>query len=659
MVAADHLRMVCNLHPHQGDRMRLQQLQQDFSSIARTCILELEDDMEEARSYLQVLENALTQWSSLCGGDCLDIAVEMHDVEFLSLPPVVNLIGDIFHRNFVYSLYSRPDDEATYSFEELDNFYRFSWAFAKTPWLRPYRAALFQLAGLLCRRSLRETPHQGQGRSPSRAVGPYAVLWHHYLLNVFCECVLILLVQCTSAMYYTPGSNLLWSEMVMITWFLGKIVEEFREVHRVGVLSYATDFWNCIDMLLLTVLCGACASRCSEHYMSHPVIVNDVHVYKVMMAFATLFLWTRTLPVLMLNESLGPVVTTVLAMLKTLSRFAAILGVVFCGFIFAMHPLLSPSDDPVLQDYQSLHGTIQKIFLATYGNFEVDFGLGPYARLGELFICAFEVFTGLLLMNLLIALLSADVIGSDVARQEFHFTRAKSVLELRRKVQHGELPTPLNLLTLLFPDKYETCHLAFLVTLPPLAWALLLLLAVLPVFTAPTLIIAPHGPVRLLGFWLANVAQCFLKLMAGFCHVRRRRSGGPKFQRGDIVISRLGPPSLRLLGVFGQAVKARVTRVDTNPWLHFLALDTYDIEMVGENGFLPPPAEFRDCPDFTSEATCIETGLLSSYLQSADAHGEQQQQQLDEVRERCEHFQASVADLFSRVRSRALDQVFR
>jgi hypothetical protein len=505
--------------------------------------------------------------------DVLEIAVLMHDRDLISVPRMTNFLCRKFHCNIQFGRYSRPEVEAAYSLEGFDNFFRFNpfkclfWLSCdfqeQHPEVGLYVGALFHLAVTGGKRSLRTVP-PGQGVSPSEAIGPFAAPMHHFWWDLLVA-LTILAVQ-VYALLTMEEDKLGAAEVIVLAWGTGKLVAEVMEIRVQSWVQYLSDAWNVIDLVVITLTAVVI-------YFRSDGLEENFSGAKKAMCVINILTWTNLLPFLMMQKDLGPLVLVIVYMTKTLLQFALLIAVFFAGFAIPFYALLR--DDPDAP--HEFVDVAKLLFSAMFGDFYLDFGDGQYAEFLAMMMVFYELTMGLLLLNMLIALLSVDLAEVQESKvKEYNFSYCCKVLEYKRRVERNFIPAPLNLLLLVHPDSAEIAHTAFLLSFVPSTVALYTVLAIAPLVTLP-IVFFPHGPVGVALFWFVNLLQSLCKLLLGFGNLRLPYAK-PKFAIGDSILVRLSSNlDFRMPWTgFEKSMPAVVTRVHTSRWLG-LKFYTYDV----------------------------------------------------------------------------------
>ena len=225
------------------------------------------------------------------------------------------------------------------------------------------------------------------------------------------------------------------------TWVVAALLQEVGQVHQSPRL-YFEDFWNWPE-LASPLLVGS--------GLVFNELLDDTATARVVHSVALVILWIRMLQVFERSESVGPLVAVIGRMLKLLLQFLALALVFVAAWSVGMFALLRGNDDSSSEEwtteYSSLSSsafTMFRVYLgdSNYSFAGADHDVAAYAMYG-----AYLMLTSVLVLNLLIAILSAEhaQVYEDIEK-EFAFTQAKATLRMQARVDKHELPPPLNLL---------------------------------------------------------------------------------------------------------------------------------------------------------------------------------------------------------------------
>jgi hypothetical protein len=204
---------------------------------------------------------------------------------------------------------------------------------------------------------------------------------------------------------------------------------------------YFEDYWNWLEMVS-PLLVGA--------GLVFNEVLDDADTAREVHSWVALILWIRLLQIFERFESVGPLVAVILRMLKLMFNFAALCAVLIAAWSMGMYALLRDTDALMEEDwtkeYSSLQSTVFTLFRVYLGEQSYSFTGAEHKLAAHIMYGAYLMLIGVLVLNLIIALLGAELPEASDIDKEFDFTQTKATLRMRERVDGHELPPPLNLL---------------------------------------------------------------------------------------------------------------------------------------------------------------------------------------------------------------------
>ncbi|KAH9502966.1 Short transient receptor putative channel 6 [Bulinus truncatus] len=289
------------------------------------------------------------------------------------------------------------------------------------------------------------------------------------------------------------------TEILMSLWIIGMVCQECNQLFHNGLMQHILDFYNLLDVVLLSVYIATFTIRFWTMYKFHDAISflsnerNIVDETKMLQSLYWLntdrIFWSPTDPINLIegtfaianilsvgrisyllpaNEILGPLQISLGRMLKDIAKFGALFLLVIFAFMVGLHNLywyyseradieLNFPDRPFVDkvnaetSFGGVMPTFRTVFWALFGRGEPDaVQLGGYnntftADIGYIIYGGYNVSMVTVLLNMLIAMMtrSFTLIAEDSDR-EWKFSR--SLLYMDYISNGGTLPAPLNII---------------------------------------------------------------------------------------------------------------------------------------------------------------------------------------------------------------------
>ncbi|XP_061595764.1 short transient receptor potential channel 6a isoform X2 [Cololabis saira] len=272
---------------------------------------------------------------------------------------------------------------------------------------------------------------------------------------------------------------LTWMEILIISWVMGMIWAEVKEIWSQGPGEYLVEPWNFLDFGMLAIFLASFSCRFSavrhadlaqayvyKHCKSLAKLPAEVHyftqarIYWVpsdpqlvsegLYAVAVVLSFSRIAYILPANESLGPLQISLGRTVKDILKFMVIFLLVFLAFMIGMFNLYSYYLGAKQNDaFTTLEESFKTLFWAIFGLSEVksvviNNGHKFIENIGYVLYGVYNVTMVIVLLNMLIAMINSSFQEiEDDADVEWKFARAK--LWFSYFEEGRTLPVPFNL----------------------------------------------------------------------------------------------------------------------------------------------------------------------------------------------------------------------
>ncbi|XP_034034987.1 short transient receptor potential channel 2-like [Thalassophryne amazonica] len=262
--------------------------------------------------------------------------------------------------------------------------------------------------------------------------------------------------------------NILHSSFHMV-WVVGFFWYECKEVWIEGLRSYFLDWWNCLDMMVLSMYLASFSLRvlillkgyflCQAHngteeclYFTQTVR-NDWHqedpqlIAEVLFAVTSMLSFTRLAYILPAHESLGTLQISIGKMIDDMMRFMFILMIIGTAFLCGINNVYVPYIiSPHLGRFNE---TFHFLFWTMFGVANQDYVDMPQFVLaefvGRILYGIFTLVIVIILLNMLIAMITNSFQKiEDDADVEWKFARSKLYLSYFR--EGLTIPVPFNII---------------------------------------------------------------------------------------------------------------------------------------------------------------------------------------------------------------------
>ncbi|XP_036440900.1 short transient receptor potential channel 6 [Colossoma macropomum] len=272
-----------------------------------------------------------------------------------------------------------------------------------------------------------------------------------------------------------------WMEMLIISWVIGMIWAECKEIWSQGPREYLLEPWNLLDFGMLAIFVTsfiarfmafwhayAAQSYVDERYtdLSNITLPFEIEYYRLarvywvpsdpqlisegLYAIAVVLSFSRIAYILPANESFGPLQISLGRTVKDIFKFMVIFIMVFVAFMIGMFNLYSYYLGAKQNNaFTTVEESFKTLFWAIFGLSEVksvviNNGHKFIENIGYVLYGVYNVTMVIVLLNMLIAMINSSFQEiEDDADVEWKFARAK--LWFSYFEEGGTLPVPFNL----------------------------------------------------------------------------------------------------------------------------------------------------------------------------------------------------------------------
>uniref|UniRef100_A0A8C2X9V9 Transient receptor potential cation channel, subfamily C, member 6a n=1 Tax=Cyclopterus lumpus TaxID=8103 RepID=A0A8C2X9V9_CYCLU len=272
-----------------------------------------------------------------------------------------------------------------------------------------------------------------------------------------------------------------WMEILIISWVVGMIWAEVKEIWSQGPGEYLVEPWNFLDFGMLAIFLASFSCRFTtlRHadlaqtyvYTHYTTLINvtlppEIHYFTLarlywlpsdpqlvsegLYAVAVVLSFSRIAYILPANESFGPLQISLGRTVKDIFKFMVIFLLVFLAFMIGMFNLYSYYLGAKQNDaFTTLEESFKTLFWAIFGLSEVksvviNNGHKFIENIGYVLYGVYNVTMVIVLLNMLIAMINSSFQEiEDDADVEWKFARAK--LWFSYFEEGRTLPVPFNL----------------------------------------------------------------------------------------------------------------------------------------------------------------------------------------------------------------------
>ncbi|XP_070839457.1 short transient receptor potential channel 2-like [Chaetodon trifascialis] len=262
--------------------------------------------------------------------------------------------------------------------------------------------------------------------------------------------------------------NILHSSFHMV-WVVGFFWYECKEVWIEGLRSYFLDWWNCLDMMVLSMYLASFALRVlimlKGHFLCHDhngteecvyftqTVRKDWHqedpqlIAEVLFAVTSMLSFTRLAYILPAHESLGTLQISIGKMIDDMMRFMFILMIIGTAFLCGINNVYVPY--VISPHLGRFNETFHFLFWTMFGVANQDYVDMPQFVLaefvGRILYGIFTLVIVIVLLNMLIAMITNSFQKiEDDADVEWKFARSKLYLSYFR--EGLTMPVPFNII---------------------------------------------------------------------------------------------------------------------------------------------------------------------------------------------------------------------
>ncbi|KAM9728926.1 short transient receptor potential channel 6a isoform 2-T2 [Menidia menidia] len=280
-------------------------------------------------------------------------------------------------------------------------------------------------------------------------------------------------------LYRKTTTPFTWMEILIISWVMGMIWAEVKEIWSQGPGEYLVEPWNFLDFGMLAIFLASFSCRFSamrhadlaqayvyKHCKTLVKLPPEIHYFtqarlywmpsdpqlvsEGLYAVAVVLSFSRIAYILPANESFGPLQISLGRTVKDIFKFMVIFLLVFLAFMIGMFNLYSYYLGAKQNDaFTTLEESFKTLFWAIFGLSEVksvviNNGHKFIENIGYVLYGVYNVTMVIVLLNMLIAMINSSFQEiEDDADVEWKFARAK--LWISYFEEGRTLPVPFNL----------------------------------------------------------------------------------------------------------------------------------------------------------------------------------------------------------------------
>uniref|UniRef100_A0A671XYX8 Transient receptor potential cation channel, subfamily C, member 6b n=1 Tax=Sparus aurata TaxID=8175 RepID=A0A671XYX8_SPAAU len=284
-----------------------------------------------------------------------------------------------------------------------------------------------------------------------------------------------------SQLFRMKTTSFTWMEILIISWVIGKIWEECKDIWSQDIREYISEPWNLLDFSILSIFMTSFIARLmafwhaytaqcyvDKHYtdLSNMTLPFEIQYFQLarvnwmpsdpqlisegLYAIAVVLSFSRIAYILPANESFGPLQISLGRTVKDIFKFMVIFITVFVAFMVGMFNLYSYYLGAKYNDaFTTLEESFKTLFWAIFGLSEVksvviNIDHKFIENIGYVLYGVYNIIMVIVLLNMLIAMFNSSFQEiEDDSDVEWKFARAK--LWLSYFEYGGTLPVPFNL----------------------------------------------------------------------------------------------------------------------------------------------------------------------------------------------------------------------
>ncbi|XP_068601883.1 short transient receptor potential channel 6-like [Brachionichthys hirsutus] len=285
-----------------------------------------------------------------------------------------------------------------------------------------------------------------------------------------------------SKLFRMKTTSFTWMEILIMSWVIGKIWNECKDIWSQDLREYVSEPWNLLDFSILAIFMTsfiarlmafwhAYSAQCyiDRHHadLSNGTLPSDIQYFQLarinwmpsdpqlisegLYAIAVVLSFSRIAYILPANESFGPLQISLGRTVKDIFKFMVIFITVFVAFMVGMFNLYSYYLGAKHNDaFTTLEESFKTLFWAIFGLSEVksvvlNIDHKFIENIGYVLYGVYNIIMVIVLLNMLIAMFNSSFQEiEDDADVEWKFARAK--LWFSYFEHGGTLPVPFNLL---------------------------------------------------------------------------------------------------------------------------------------------------------------------------------------------------------------------
>lgn len=357
------------------------------------------DFLDKCRNIREAKQLILTDKN---GKNCIDLALEIEDKEFLSHKYVQTEFEDKWSGGAVeYSLLSRI-------LITLFPFYASNYKWYTIPCIKFYIHTIF-----------------------------------------YCIFLFLLYMQTYTLTKVIPDTT----EILIFVWVIGLIITEIKQFRSFKLGVYLADKWNYFDIFILFLfICIIILRSIVIGLHDSDDTPNLLLLSEKLMSVNIILSFLRILNVCQIHSILGPLLLMLKKMMNDMLMFFCILSVFVGGFSLGITKIYHRLGNST--ELFTISSTSMKLFCALFGDFEMDdfkSNDNSIEFVGSLIFMIYLIIAVIILINLFIAMLSNTyaVIQQD-SDIEWKYSRVSLIITYSR---YSSVPPPINIFTSL----YELC----------------------------------------------------------------------------------------------------------------------------------------------------------------------------------------------------------
>ncbi|KAK2704154.1 transient receptor potential-gamma protein-like isoform X2 [Artemia franciscana] len=284
------------------------------------------------------------------------------------------------------------------------------------------------------------------------------------------------------------GANPTFVEWLVLSWVMGLVWSEIKQLWDVGLQEYSSDMWNVIDFVTNALYVATISLRAVAYYLVQKEVEKNPNIALLpreqwdtwdpmllsegLFAAANIFSSLKLVYIFSVNPYLGPIQVSLSRMVMDILKFFFLYILVLFAFSCGLNQLLwyyadlekkvclesrPTTGNRIDQDacvvwrrFSNLFETMQTLFWAAFGlidleNFELA-GIKGFTRFwGLLMFGSYSVINVVVLLNLLIAMMNHSYQSiSEKADTEWKFARSR--LWISYFEEGGTAPPPFNII---------------------------------------------------------------------------------------------------------------------------------------------------------------------------------------------------------------------